>query len=374
MKTTHLIISVLIAALVTGGLLGQHWLATAGAAESQGSRPSPVFEIDPAWPQVPAKWKLGGISSMAVDDKDNVWVLTRPRTVPAEQSAMAAPPVIVFDAAGKFLQAWGGEGSGYDWPEREHGIHIDHKGYVWIGGNHCAEDIRDNERGIKPLGDDAVLKFTQAGKLVMQIGKSNQSAGNADTRNLRQPADAFVYPKTNELFVADGYGNHRVAVFDADTGVFKRMWGAFANKPVDNTPCPPSYPASVTDGDGPEQFSTPHAIRVSNDGLVYVADREYRRVQVFTFDGKFVKQLRLTRERFALNLALSADPEQQFLYVGSASGIVIVDRKTLEVVSNFHTPGILTSHHITTDSRGNLYIASPAGGMQKLAFKGLAHR
>lgn len=362
-------------ALAAAGVFSQQRLGTASAADSQGPRLSaPVFEVDPSWPQMPAQWRLGDISSMAIDDKDNVWVLTRPRTVPAEQAAMAAPPVIVFDAAGKFLHAWGGEGSGYDWPEREHGIHIDHKGFVWIGGNHCAQDIRKNERGIKLVGDDYVLKFTQAGKFVMQIGKSNQSSGNADTRNVRQPADAVVFPKTNELFVADGYGNHRVAVFDADTGAFKRMWGAFGNKPVDNAPCPPTYPANVPDGQGPEQFSTPHAIRVSNDGLVYVADREYRRVQVFTVDGKFVKQLIRPGER-ALNLALSSDPEQQFLYVGTASGIVIADRKTLEVVSIIQPAGIIVSHHIATDSRGNIYIASPsAGRIQKLVFKGMASR
>src|SRR6202022_510213 len=164
-----------------------------------------------------------------------------------DQVSMAAPPVIVFDGAGNFIQAWGGPGSGYDWPEREHGIHIDYKGFVWIGGNNCpARGLA----GLKPVGDDQLLKFTQAGKFVMQIGHSSESTGNADTRNLHQPADAVVYRKANELFVADGYGNHRVIVFDADTGQFKRMWGAFGHKPDDanlgpyapNAPPPHHFP------------------------------------------------------------------------------------------------------------------------------------
>ena len=137
-------------------------------------------------------------------------------------------------AAGNYIKAWGGDGNGYEWPEREHGIYIDYKGFVWLGGNTCPTN---GLPGLKPVADDQLLKFTQDGKFVMQIGRSNQSKGNADTQNLHRPADEWVYPPTNELFVADGYGNHRVAVFDADTGAFKRMWGAFGNKPMDDDHC-----------------------------------------------------------------------------------------------------------------------------------------
>src|SRR6202022_3758564 len=191
-----------------------------------------------------------------------------------DQVSMAAPPVLVFDGAGNFIQAWGGPGSGYEWPEREHGIHIDYKGFVWIGGNNCpARGLA----GLKPVGDDQLLKFTQAGKFISQIGHSSESTGNADTRNLHQPADAVVYRKANELFVADGYGNHRVIVFDADTGQFKRMWGAFGNKPVDDDHCEIVTPKTFSDGPGPEQFSIVHPIRVANDEMVYVGARAYRR-------------------------------------------------------------------------------------------------
>jgi DNA-binding beta-propeller fold protein YncE len=329
-----------------------------------------MFEVDRAWPKVPAKWKLGDASSFAVDAQDNVWLLHRPRTLKPDQAAMAAPPVMVFDPAGNFVKAWGGAGTGYEWPEREHGIHIDYKGNVWLGGINCPTN---GQPGLKPVADDQLLKFTADGKFVMQIGRSNQSKGNADTRNVHRAADVWVHPRTNELFVADGYGNHRVAVFDAETGAFKRMWGAFGNKPVDDDSCTVVSPKSFPAGPGPQTFSIVHAIRVANDGMVYVADRENRRVQTFTTGGKFVKQLVKTDTTFARNLALSPDRDQQFVYVGNGSDIVVVDRKTLEVVGSIKVPGMIGGgHQIATDSKGNLYIAQTTAGLQKLTFKGMS--
>jgi DNA-binding beta-propeller fold protein YncE len=344
------------------------WLLAADAQAQTAPRALPMFEVDASWPKVPAKWKLGDASSIAFDAQDNVFVLHRPRTLPPEQAAMAAPPVMVFDPAGNFIKAWGGAGSDFDWPEREHGIHIDHKGFVWIGGNNCPTS---GLAGLKPLADDALLKFTQDGKFVMQIGHSNASKGNADTANVHRAADTWVHAPTNELFVADGYGNHRVIVFDADTGAFKRMWGAFGNKPVDDDHCEIVTPKTFPDGPGPDQFSVVHAIRVAHDGTVYVADREYRRVQMFTSDGKFVKQLVHTATTFARDLALSPDADQQFLYVGGGKNISIVDRKTLEIVGAIEPPGTLgPGHHIATDSKGNIYLAQTTKGLQKLVFKG----
>jgi NHL repeat len=344
--------------------------SSAGEPRAAGTSAVPIFEVDLDWPKVPPKWKLGDVSSMAVDAQDRIWVLHRPRTLPPSDAAKTAPPVLVFDAAGNFIKSFGGAGNGYEWPEREHGIHIDYKGFVWIGGNNCPER---NLPGLKATGDDQYLKFTQDGKFVMQIGHSNKSTGNSDTKNLQQPADAFVYRKTNEIFIADGYGNHRVIVFDADTGVFKRMWGAFGNPPADLYNCPPPSLNSVPPGEGPAQFSIAHAIRVSDDGLVYVADRENRRVQVFTIEGKFVQQLVKGDIPFARDLALSPDPEQQFLYVGGGAEIVVVNRKTLEIVESIKGGGVLGGGHLmTTDSKGNIYTAQTIHGLQKLAFKGMS--
>jgi hypothetical protein len=362
MQLTNLTRPALMAALAASTCL----LVTAAAAQD---RSLPKFEVEASWPKVPEKWKLGDASSFAIDAQDNVWLLHRPRTVKPEQAAMAAPPVMVFDPAGNFIKAWGGAAPGYDWPEREHGIHIDYKGFVWIGGNNCPTS---GLRGLKPLADDAYLKFTQDGKLVMQIGHSNQSKGDGDTVNVHRAADAWVHAPTNEVFVADGYGNHRVVVFDADSGAFKRMWGAFGKPPggVDN--CAIIAPKSFADGEGPPDFNVAHAIRVANDGTVYLADRENRRLQVFTKDGTFVKQLRSPGAPFARDLAFSPDPEQRFLYVGADKGIAVVDRKALEIVGTIAPPGILgPGHHIATDSKGNIYLAQTERGQQKLVFKGM---
>ena len=331
---------------------------SAAAALPQSPRPlaPPTFQVDTAWPTIPNNWQFGQVASVAVDEQDHVWVLQRPGTLGPEEQGRAAPPLLEFDEAGRFVQAWGGPGQGYEWPSSEHGVFVDQSGYVWIGGN------GDN--------DHQILKFTKAGQFVMQIGRAGQSQGNADTENLNRPADMFVHPATNELFVADGYGNRRVIVFDADTGRFKRMWGAFGDAPTDDAPDP-----ALPDADerGAPQFVQPvHAARVSNDGLVYVSDRGGKRVQVFTLDGTYVSQVFIGREctapecgngTTAASTAFSTDPEQRFLYVGNRSQakVMVFDRQTLELLDTFGTwgsaPGEFgTLHHMAADSKGNLYV------------------
>jgi DNA-binding beta-propeller fold protein YncE len=337
-------------------------------AAAQG-RSLPTFEVDKTWPKVPAGMKVGDPSSIAIDAQGDAWVLNRPRTLKGDDKNHAAPPIMIFDPNGNYIRGWGGDGQGYQWPEREHGITIDYKGFVWLGGNSCPTN---GLPGLRPVADDQLLKFTQDGKFVMQIGHSNQSKGNADTVNLHRPADVQIDPSTDELYVADGYGNHRVAVFDANNGKFKRMWGAFGNKPVDADSC-----AIISYKDfaepGRPQFSVVHAIRVAKDGMVYVADRENRRVQMFDRNGKFIKQIMKGDEIFARNLAFSPDAEQQFLYTGYGKGIAVLDRKTLEYLGTIQPPGILgAGHEIQSDTKGNLYIAQTGTGMQRLLFKGMS--
>ncbi|HMI95463.1 MAG TPA: hypothetical protein VK479_03060 [Micropepsaceae bacterium] len=345
-------------------------------------RMMPRFEVDPTWPKLPAKWVWGQVSSVSFDEQDNAWILQRPSSVRDDQKDKAAPPVLEFDSAGNFIQGWGGPGPGYDWPETEHGIYADPKGFVWVGGNGKT--------------DNHLVKFTKAGKFVMQIGHKGASKGNKDTVNVGQAADTFLYAKTNELFVADGYGNRRVIVFDADTGAFKRMWGAFGNVPTDNEPAPPPVPEGkripakeLTDR-GPEQFVQPvHAARVSNDGLVYVSDRGGKRVQVFTLEGKYITQVFIDRYceaphcgngQTVAGTAFSNDPEQRFLYVASRSParVWILDRKTLEPLDSFGRNGVAPGefyvmHHMNVDSKGNLYVTEVQDGkrVQKFTFKGL---
>ena len=292
------------------------------------------------------------------------------------------PPLIEFDEDGKFVQGWGGPGEGYDWPEIEHGVYVDARGFVWIGGN--------------GKNDHQLLKFTRDGKFVMQIGKKGQSKGNKDTQNVNQAADTFYYAKTNELIVADGYGNKRIIVFDADTGAFKRMWGAFGNEPLDDVPPPAKVPeasripASMETGRGPEQFVRPvHAARVSNDGLIYVSDRGGKRVQVFTLDGKFVSQRFIDRwceephcgnGQTVASTAFSHDPAQRFLYVASRSPqrVWVLDRKTMEPLDSFGRMGIAPGefyvmHHMNVDAKGNLYVTEVQDGkrVQKFVYKGM---
>lgn len=341
----------LLAAIVGLFIVG----VVAGAQVKPGAD-VPRFKVEPSWPKIPNNWQFGQVASVAIDERDHVWVLQRPGTLSAAEKGRAAPPLLEFDAAGNFIQAWGGPGQGYDWPNSEHGVYIDPKGFVWIGGN-----------GDK---DHQILKFTKAGKFVMQIGRAGQSKGNADTQNLNQPADAFVVSKTNEVIVADGYGNRRVIVFDADTGQFKRMWGAFGNVPTDAAPNPAPPDAEPN---GAAQFVQPvHAARVSNDGLVYVSDRGGKRVQVFTLEGKFVNQVFIGRDckapecgngTTAASTAFSADAGQRFLYVGNRSQakVMIFDRKTLTLLDSFgqwgSAPGDFgTLHHMAADSKGNLYV------------------
>jgi DNA-binding beta-propeller fold protein YncE len=374
MKRTYLAHAA-VAALIAVAAVNGKWVTTDAHAQapqntqvSSQARSLPTFEVDKSWPKLPPQYKLGDVSSMASDAQGNIYVLHRPRTLKDPDFAKAAPPVVVFDNDGNFLRAWGGDGQGYEWPQREHGIYIDNKGMVWVSGNNCSTN---NLPRLKPVADDQLLKFTPEGKFVMQIGHSNQSKGNADTQNVHRAADLQVYPPTNELFVSDGYGNHRVVVFDADTGAFKRMWGAFGNKPADDDHCDV---VRVTDfgPPGSQQFSIVHSLRVANDGMVYVADRENRRVQSFTNDGKFVKQLIKADTPFARAVALSPDQAQQYLYVDDGPAVDIVDRKSLEMIGQIKPPGTLGGHLITTDPKGNIYVAATGMGLQKLTYKGMA--
>src|SRR5450631_4578279 len=244
---------------------------------------APRFEVDPLWPKpLPNHWLLGMTIGVWVDDEDHIWIIHRgAATLNDNEKALdlkngecctSAPPVLVFDQAGNLVRSWGGPGPGYEWPSSNHGVHVDYKGNVWIGGN-----------GEK---DAQILKFTNDGKFLMQVGHSGGNKGSNDLENFGRVAKIWVDPSTNEAYIADGYLNKRVAVIDADTGVMKRYWGAYGNKPDDTNlgPYNPSGPPA-------QQFRNPvHCIERSVDNLVYVCDRQNDRLQVFKPDGTFVKE------------------------------------------------------------------------------------
>jgi DNA-binding beta-propeller fold protein YncE len=369
----------LLALIVALGV-AQAVLGKAAAAQAQKQRAGvPRFEVDPFWPKIPDKWLLGQVPGVAVDANDHVWIIQRPKSAdqqwaaanpPEAECCAPAPPVMEFDAAGNYVQGWGGEGPGYEWPFDEHAIHIDYKGNVWLG----------SAGGSNSKLEHHLLKFTRSGKFLLQIGRRGQSQGSNDIKNLNQAADFYVYPKTNELFVADGYVNRRVIVFDADTGAYKRHWGAYGNKPDDAAP-------RALGGEGPagQQFNLVHGVRVSTDGLVYVADRRNNRVQVFTPDGKFVNEQFIARKTLALGTAFaigfSPDPQQQFLYVPDAGNahVWLLNRQTLEILGSFGRYGSYTGqfqwvHSIAVDSKGNIYTGEVGQGRraQKFVFKGLS--
>jgi DNA-binding beta-propeller fold protein YncE len=349
-------------ALVTLALLAL--LSVAAGAQQRSPPRAPAFQVDPKWPVVPNNWVLGEVTSIAVDSRDHIWVLHRPRSIPAAQQAQAAPPVLEFDTSGKLLGSWGGPSESFEWPEREHGIYVDGKGFVWISGN--GGWPRPSAGGST---DDMILKFTPEGKFVTQIGHRGKSGGDNDTSNVHQPADVFVHAPTNELYVADGYGNHRVIVFDAETGQFKRTWGAFGNAPAAPPPAAArgAAPAPV-DPAGPPQFGLVHAVKVSNDGIVYVADRTNNRIQTFTTAGKYVRQISVAADGgvtpVPAGFAFSPDARQQFLYVVDSGPmrVVVFDRETLTQLGAIGMRGAKPGefdivHHMAADSKGNLYTA-----------------
>jgi len=379
------------------------------AVEAAGVQ-APRFEVDPLWPKpLPNHWLLGQTIGVSVDDKDHIWIIHRAGSLeqgelhattnpPIAQCCAPAPPVLNYDQEGNLLASWGGRGEGYDWPESNHGITIDYKGNVWIGGNGVGtppgargrgargargEQVQNEEQAGAAIGytnDTMILKFTQAGKFLMQIGKPGQSKGSNDVENLRRPAKIFVDKQTNEVYVADGYGNHRVIVYDADTGKYKRHWGAYGNKPDDANlgPYNPDAPPA-------QQFRNPvHCAELSVDRLLYVCDRANDRVQVFKTDGTFVKEGFVNKRTLgsgsAWDIAFSRDAQQKYLYLtdGENDRVHILDRDSLQVLTTFgeggRQPGEFYGvHSIATDSKGNIYTGETYRGqrVQRFVFKGL---
>ena len=367
---------------------------------------APRFEVDPLWPKpLPNHWVMGMTIGVSVDAQDHIWIINRPRTndprelhaqldPPAAECCASAPPVLEFDQSGTLLRHWGGPGEGYDWPNSLHGITIDYKGNVWIAGAgrgtppgqaRAAGPPQPLAEGQTDLtgywNDNMVLKFTMDGKFLMQIGKPNHTKGSNDVENLRLPAKTFIDPKTDELYVADGYGNHRVIVYDAETGKYKRHFGAYGHVPDDINlgPYKPDAPLA-------QQFRNPvHCAMLAHDNLLYVCDRSNDRLQVFHPDGTFVKEKIIAKNTLGdgsvWDLAFSADPQQKFIYIcdGENDKVYILDRDTLEVLTSFgdggRQPGEFYGvHSIASDSKGNIYTTETYQGhrVQKFVYKGLA--
>ncbi len=346
------------------GIVASCVVVAACATSPAGSDAAPTYRVDASWPKpLPNGWILGQVAGVATDTDDHVWVLQRPGSLTDDErgatfkptlSDCCAPakPVLEFDAAGNLLRSWGGPGAGYDWPQNEHGIHVDRQGFVWITGN--------------GENDGQLLKFTRDGRFVLQIGKVGPQTGNLDTSRLGQAAGVEVDDAANEVYVADGYYNKRVIVFDATSGAFKRMWSAYGKAPVDGEKpnLRRTAPPTTTQL---ETFGNPvHCVRIARDGLVYVCDRLNDRIQVFTKAGGFVKQFSIAPETAgngsAWDLVLSRDAAQRWLLLadGRNNRVVTLSRETGAIVGTLGRPGRYAGefhwvHDLAIDSQGNLY-------------------
>ncbi len=347
------------------------------AGERAGAAEPLTFQVDPTWPKpLPNDWIMGQAAGVAVDGDDHIWVIQRPRTLTDDEKAASldpprtkcckpAPPVLEFDQAGNVLRSWGGPGQGYNWPENEHGIQVDGRGFVWVAGN--------------GTNDGQLLKFTKDGRFVLQIGKSGPQTDSRDTSRLGKPANVDFDMTANEVYVADGYYNHRIIVFDADTGAFKRQWGAYGKAPTDDK-LPPYDPKAAP----AQQFANPvHCVKIAQDGLVYVCDRTNDRVQVFHKDGSFVKEFFVekgTRANGSVwELALWPDDKQSFLLNadGANNEVRTLDRDTGEVRGRFGRNGRMAGdfhwvHNLAIDMHGNVFTTEVDTGKraQKFLFRG----
>mgnify|MGYP001821490002 FL=1 len=353
--------------------------AALDARATQGAVEAPVFEVDPLWPRpLPNHWLMGSVIGVGVDSRDHVFVVHRPASLnartevgaaqdpPTGECCAPAPPVLEFDPEGNLVNAWGGPADGYDWPSSNHGLSIDHMDNIWIGGN--------------GQGDSHILKFSRDGEFIMQIGDAGQPV-NSDARDHFGRVAKISFDATNnEAYVADGYGNKRVAVIDMDTGELKRYWGAYGNEPSDED-------LGAYDPDAPlaQQFRNPvHCADPANDGLIYVCDRPNDRIQVFQRDGTFVDEVRIAPETLGdgstWDVAFSRDPEQQYMYVadGKNMRVYVMDRQNLRILTQFgdggRQPGqFFAVHSIATDSQGNLYTTETYEGkrLQKFVYQGI---
>jgi hypothetical protein len=350
-------------------------------AQQKSSVQAPRFEVDPSWPKpLPNHWLLGSTIGVDVDERDHVWIIHRSSATlnnderalelnpPTAECCKGAPPVLSFDQAGNLVKSWGGPEAGqpFEWPQSNHGITIDKKGNVWIGGNGA--------------NDGHVLKFTKDGKFIKQFGFMYANAGSTDTWAFRQVAKIFVDDAKNEAYISDGYGNHRVAVIDADTGKFKRFWGAYGNMPSDenlgryNPSAPPA-----------QQFRNPvHCAMLAKDNNLYVCDRVNNRIQVFTPEGKFIKEAFFAKNTLAAgsvwDIAFSKDAQQKFIYLadGQNDKVYVIDRVSLQLLTSFgdggRQPGqFFGTHSIAVDSKGNIYTTETYEGkrVQRFVYKGM---
>ena len=379
--------------------------AIAARPEAQrGGVAPPALKVDVLWPKpLTSGWILGSVTGVAVDSRDHIFIVHRgmdsltarteaglgtdPPT--AELCCKAAPPVLEFDAAGALVASWGGPGQGFDWPQSPGAIAVDVKGNVWVtAAGPPPATGRGGQRGGAARGGGArgggaaaparppdahVLKFSRTGQFLLQIGKPGTDGAPDSKTALTRPAGVDVDATTSEVFVADT-GNRRIVVFDAETGAYKRHWGAYGTPPGEAIADPYDPNAAPV-----KQFRSVSCASVAKDGMVYACDRQNNRVQVFRRDGTFVKEAVIAKATLGngsvWDVAFSADPQQRFLYVadGQNQQVHVLVRDTLEAVTTIGAGGRWPGHFyavgsVAVDSRGNLYTGEALEGKRVQKF------
>jgi DNA-binding beta-propeller fold protein YncE len=338
----------------------------------------PTFEPDPSWPVLPSDWTWGQVIGIFADTRGHVWTSSRSR-------------ISEWDPHGKLLQSWDARGPDGKW-STIHGLFVDHHGFVWTNARES----------------NLTVKFTRTGEVVLVIGKFDQTGGSNDPTLMGRPSEIWVDPADNEVFVADGYGNRRIIVFDGATGRYLRHWGAYGKRPEDppagpgarggtatgtaaapnapgTPPTPPARQNTSVPATPPAQFRVPHGIAGSRDGFIYLADRANNRIQVFRQNGDFVMERILrpqcgAQERAgwapqrpcgteaAFSIGFSHDTAQSYVYVadGGTHVITILRRAGMSVVDEFGGPGVRPGqlgrpHNLSVDPAGNIYVAEAAG-------------
>jgi DNA-binding beta-propeller fold protein YncE len=386
-------------------------------AQGRGAAAAPAHRVVLLWPRPfqDDSWVLGSITGVTVDAQNHVWVAHRGADslennekgmVLAQPSSSVcctpAPPILEFDANGHLVSSWGGPSQGYQWPQVPGGIAVDAKGNVWIAAAGIeppppaaqgARGAAAGGRGATPAPEAAaadahLLKFSRTGRYMLTIGTPGKMDGADSQTTLNRPAAVAYDAAANEVFVADS-GNHRVAVFDADTGAYKRHWFAYGEKTAGAAagPYDPTAPPA-------RSFRDVTCVEISRDGMVYVCDRTSNRIQVFDKSGKFLKEMVVAKDTRGATVALaggatavisahgsvwdlafSNDAPQRYLFVadGVNKKVRILQRDTLTEAGSFGSGGrypgqFLAVNSVAADAQGNVYTGETHHGKRVQKF------
>ena len=325
---------------------------------------APKFAVDASWPkELPKDWVTGQLGGVCTAEQDHIYVVNRRNITDEEkETSISAPSIIKFDMEGNVVGSWGDQNTV---PNSIHGCFVDQDKKVYVAGN----------------SDGIVQKYAPDGKLLLQIGTKGKfdsvdgtrrgKGNNSAQDQLHMPSGVVVDPGNGDIYISDGYGNRRVAVFDK-AGKFLRQWGRQATEEESQKNVPGVFAEVV------------HCIAMSNAGLIYACDRQGNRVQVFQKDGTFVRNILIPSKSGNLPdkrgtawwVAFSPDPEQKLLYMmnGGTEQVHILDHASGEILSSFGRPGhqagnFTHGHTIAVDSKGSVYVAETDWGRRIQKFR-----